>query len=46
MARGGFDVIVGNPPYVTLGLGKKQESINENTINFYKNTYSNSIEYK
>lgn len=46
MGSGGFDVIVGNPPYVTLGLGKKQESINENTINFYKNTYSNSIEYK
>jgi hypothetical protein len=46
MISGGFDVIVGNPPYVTLGLGKKQESINENTINFYKKTYSSSIEYK
>jgi len=46
MNGGGFDVIIGNPPYVTLSLGKKQEKVNEKELYFYKKEYTNSLEYK
>jgi hypothetical protein len=41
-----FDVIVGNPPYVTLSLGKNQEKSNQKLLNYYKEKYPNSMEYK
>jgi hypothetical protein len=40
----GFDVVIGNPPYVTILLGKKQ-SYDEQEVNFYKKYY-NTFEYK
>ena len=43
---GGFDVIVGNPPYVTLSLGKKQDKIDPNVLEYYKSKFINSLEYK
>ena len=42
----GFDVIIGNPPYVTLTLGKSQKSCSAELLNFYKNHYTSSLEYK
>jgi len=44
--QGGFDVIIGNPPYVTLQLGKKQESQEKEVLNYYESHYTNSFEYK
>lgn len=43
---GGFDAVIGNPPYVTLQLGKKQKSQEDNIIEYYKVHYKNSFEYK
>ncbi|MBU0942102.1 MAG: Eco57I restriction-modification methylase domain-containing protein [Bacteroidetes bacterium] len=40
----GFDAIIGNPPYITILLGKKQ-SYNLSESNFYKKSY-NTFEYK
>lgn len=45
MGAWGFDVIVGNPPYVTSALWKWQKS-NEAINNFYKNNYAKSASYK
>ncbi|MBU4032302.1 MAG: N-6 DNA methylase [Candidatus Thermoplasmatota archaeon] len=42
----GFDVVIGNPPYVTLALGKKQEFADVNELNYYKEKYKPSSEYK
>ena len=44
--QGGFDCIIGNPPYVTLQLGKKQESQKDYFLNYYKSKFYNSFEYK
>ena len=44
-AKGGFDVVIGNPPYVTTALGKNQES-EEKVIDFYKKNYPKSSVYK
>lgn len=44
-ANWGFDVIVGNPPYVTTSLWKGFSSEEEIT-NFYKNKYKLSSAYK
>ena len=46
MQNGGFDVIIGNPPYVTLALGKNSESCSEIELDFYKKYYGSSLEYK
>ena len=46
MKEGGFDVIVGNPPYRTLLLGKRQEQVAQYMIDYYKNHYPNSSNYK
>jgi hypothetical protein len=46
MKEGGFDVIIGNPPYITLSLGKNQGKANEKELDFYKKKYTNSLEYK
>lgn len=45
-SKGGFDTVIGNPPYVTLQLGKKQKSQENIIINYYENIYKNSFEYK
>jgi hypothetical protein len=44
--QGGFDVVVGNPPYVTLQLGKKQESQEKDVLCYYESHYTHSFEYK
>ena len=42
---GGFDVVIGNPPYISFGLGRTGKlSINEER--YYREVYSNSAEYK
>ena len=42
----GFDIVIGNPPYRTLQLGKKQESQDEINLDYYQNHYPHSFEYK
>lgn len=44
-AKGGFDVVIGNPPYVTTALGKNQDS-EKNIIEYYKSIYTKSSSYK
>jgi type I restriction-modification system DNA methylase subunit len=44
--NGGFDVVIGNPPYRTLQLGKKQESQDECYLDYYQSHYTASFEYK
>ena len=46
MKHGGFDAIVGNPPYRSLLLGKRQKSTEQEIIRFYEMTFTNSAEYK
>jgi type I restriction-modification system DNA methylase subunit len=43
---GGFDVVIGNPPYVTLQLGKKQESQEKGILEYYQSHFPYSYEYK
>lgn len=43
---GGFDAIIGNPPYRSLLLGKKQESEDNDLIEYYKSNYSYAAVYK
>ncbi|HAN78037.1 MAG TPA: restriction endonuclease subunit M [Bacteroidales bacterium] len=45
MNSGGFDVVVGNPPYITFALGSKQKQ-NIDTVNYLKEIYPNSSVYK
>lgn len=44
MAGGGFDVVIGNPPYVSFGL-RGVEKANKNEDSFLRNMYQSS-EYK
>lgn len=44
-AQGGFDVVIGNPPYITFALGKKQE-FESNDIKYYKDNFPLSSVYK
>lgn len=41
----GFDVVIGNPPYVTPSLGKKQKTLSQEEIDYLNNHYS-SYAYK
>ncbi len=41
----GFDIVIGNPPYITLLLGKNQKNENPDIITYYKNNYQ-LFEYK
>ncbi|MGJ0378385.1 Eco57I restriction-modification methylase domain-containing protein, partial [Aliarcobacter cryaerophilus] len=43
--QGGFDIVIGNPPYITFALGKKQE-FSEKEIEYYKNKFPLSSAYK
>jgi hypothetical protein len=45
MKKGGFDVVVGNPPYITLALGKKQKLFSDDEIAFYIKKFR-AVEYK
>ncbi|MCU0393563.1 MAG: N-6 DNA methylase, partial [Thermoflexibacter sp.] len=44
--QGGFDVVIGNPPYRTLQLGKKQESEKDYLLQYYKVKFPHSFSYK
>lgn len=43
--QGGFDVVIGNPPYITFALGKKQE-FEGNDIAYLKENFPLSSTYK
>ena len=42
----GFDVVIGNPPYITMSLGKKQKIFSDTQIAKYKELYDDVFEYK
>ncbi|MXV38309.1 N-6 DNA methylase [Flavobacteriaceae bacterium Ap0902] len=44
--KGGFDVVIGNPPYVTNKLGKKTVSISKETTDYYEKKFEKLVEYK
>ncbi|MCG3204912.1 MAG: hypothetical protein KCHDKBKB_01629 [Elusimicrobia bacterium] len=44
--KNGFDVIIANPPYITLALGKKQNHLTKKDIELLTPLYSDVIEYK
>ncbi len=46
MEKGGFDVVIGNPPYYTLALGKQQKSMEKLELEYLKRYFSSSLEYK
>lgn len=41
----GFDLVIGNPPYITPALGKKQKTLTEKEIDFLKDNFE-SYAYK
>lgn len=43
--KGGFDVVIGNPPYITY-KGKQKVNVSDEEIRYYIETYKNSAEYK
>lgn len=43
--EGGFDLVIGNPPYITPSLGKKQKPLTDAEIEYLDNNYE-SYEYK
>ncbi|MEI7729850.1 MAG: TaqI-like C-terminal specificity domain-containing protein [Verrucomicrobiota bacterium] len=46
MKVGGFDAVIGNPPYRSLLLGKKQKSETDDTIEYYQSKYPSAAVYK
>jgi hypothetical protein len=42
----GFDLVIGNPPYITTALGKKQKIFDKKDIDLFKKIYSDVFEYK
>ena len=46
MSSNGFDIIVGNPPYITLALGKKQHMVQSYELEIFKTLYTHSLQYK
>ena len=46
MKSGGFDAVIGNPPYRSLLLGKKQESENPAVVHYYERKLPHSSQYK
>lgn len=46
ITNNGFDIIIGNPPYITLALGKKQHVFSQNELNYFRMYYPDSSQYK
>lgn len=44
--KDGFDIVIGNPPYITVSLGKKQKSFSKEDIEKLTTLYSDIKEYK
>lgn len=44
--KGGFDVVIANPPYITVALGKKQDFFSKEEISILKKRYNDVFEYK
>ncbi|MCK4446816.1 MAG: N-6 DNA methylase, partial [Candidatus Marinimicrobia bacterium] len=44
--KGGFDVVIANPPYITIALGKKQNYYGKTDIDNLKEKYKDVFEYK
>jgi type I restriction-modification system DNA methylase subunit len=44
-SSGGFDAVIGNPPWITL-RGKEFMGVSNSELNYYLNKYTNSAEYK
>ncbi len=44
--KGGFDIVIANPPYITIALGKKQKFFTADIVNFFKEKYKDVFEYK
>lgn len=44
--KNGFDIIIANPPYITVALGKKQKFFTEEMVRIFKEKYKNVFEYK
>ncbi len=42
----GFDVVIANPPYITVALGKKQKFFHKDEINTLKRFFADVFEYK
>ncbi len=44
--KSGFDIVIANPPYITLALGKKQKHFTRNDILLFTSIYRDVMEYK
>jgi hypothetical protein len=44
--KGGFDIIIANPPYITIALGKQQKFFTKDMITILKDKYKQVFEYK
>ncbi|MEO0124507.1 MAG: TaqI-like C-terminal specificity domain-containing protein [candidate division WOR-3 bacterium] len=44
--EGGFDVVIGNPPYITYSLGRGRTKHPKPEVEYICNTYQQSSEYK
>lgn len=43
---GGFDVVIGNPPYITLALGRNRNVLSKEQVRQYRELYPAFTEYK
>ncbi|NQU83167.1 MAG: N-6 DNA methylase [Parcubacteria group bacterium] len=44
--NGGFDIVIGNPPYITLSLGKKQTLFTDDYLKLLESLFVEVKEYK
>ena len=44
-SNAGFDVVVGNPPYITLALGKRQKFVSKEELSYFTDVFQ-YLEYK
>ncbi len=42
----GFDIVIGNPPYITLALGRGQQSAESSDLLYFREIYPSSSKYK
>lgn len=46
MSNGGFDVVIGNPPYITYSLGRGRTKSESVDLEYIVNKWKNSCDYK